>query len=177
MKSQLKRVSIVGTSGSGKTYVGAEIAKRLGIKHVELDAIHWLPGWQELPTEEFRERLTEETSRESWVIDGNYSKGRDIVWRRAEAVVWLDLPFRIVFWRILRRTVKRILTREKLWNDNVENLDALIGLDSMPYWVVKTYWRRKKEYPMLLSKPEYGHLELIRLKSDREIKDWLNTLI
>ena len=177
LKTQPKRYSVIGTSGSGKTYVAAEIARRLNIKHVELDAIHWRPGWQELPKEEFRERIREETDKDSWVVDGNYSKGRDIVWSRAEAVVWLDLPFRVVFWRILRRTVSRVLTREKLWNGNVENVDALIGPDSMPYWVFKTYWKRKKEFPVHISNPEFSHIEFIQLKSDKEVKDWLDTLV
>ena len=177
LKTQPKRFSVIGTSGSGKTYVAAEITRRLGIKHVELDAIHWLPGWQELPHEEFRERIKEETDEDSWVVDGNYSKGRDIVWGRVEAVVWLDLPFRVVFWRILKRTVSRILTREKLWNNNFENVDALIGRYSMPYWVLKTYWKRKKEFSVLISNPEYSHIDFIQLKSDREVDVWLDTLV
>jgi len=91
-------------------------------------------------------------------------------------VVWLDLPFNIVFWRIVLRTVKRIVTRQKLWNTNMERWDALFGPDSMPLWVMKTYWRRKTEYPALFSKPEYAHLQVIRLTSIREVTEWLEAL-
>jgi len=170
------RFSVVGTSGSGKTAVSSEIARRLNIKHIELDAIHWRRGWKGTPTTEFRELVEDATKGESWVVDGNYSRVRDIVWRRAEMVVWLDLPFIIVFWRMLLRTVKRIVTRKALWNNNIEGLDALLGPDAMPLWVIKTYWRRKKEYPTLLSNLEYSHLQVIRLTSTRDVSDWLESL-
>lgn len=170
------RISVIGTSGSGKTRVSTEISKRLHIKHVELDAIHWRPEWKGRPINEFRDLVDEATKGESWVVDGNYSKVRDIVWRKAEILVWLDLPFNIVFWRIFLRTVNRIVTRKKLWNNNIEGFNALFGPDSMPLWVMKTYWRRKKEYHVLLSKLEYSHLRVIRLKTIHEVKDWLESI-
>lgn len=170
------RISVVGTSGSGKTTVAAKIAKRLNIRHVELDALHWKPGWQEAPLDEFRRQVDEATSEESWVVDGNYSKVRDIVWRKAETVVWLDSPFRVVFSRVLWRTIRRIVTGEELWEGNRENLNALIGQDSMPVWVLKTFWRRKKELPELLASDEYSHLQAIRLRSSQEVEEWLDSL-
>ncbi len=176
MRHRPSRIAVIGTSGSGKTTVSAEIARRLQIRHIELDAIHWGQGWNETPLTEFREAVEDATTGESWVVDGNYSRVRDIVWRKATMVVWLDLPFSTVFWRIVLRTVKRIVTRQQLWNQNREGLDALVGPDSMPTWVMKTYWRRKTEYPMLFSKPEYAHLQVIRLTSIREVTDWLASL-
>lgn len=170
------RIAVIGTSGSGKTTVSTEIARRLKITNVELDAIHWRRGWKGIPLTEFRDAVEEATTGASWVVDGNYRRVRDIVWRKAAIVVWLDLPFNIVFWRIVLRTVKRIVTRQKLWNNNMERWDALFGPDSMPLWVMKTYWRRKTEYPVLFSKPEYAHLQVIRLTSIREVTEWLEAL-
>ena len=169
------RYSVIGTSGSGKTFVAAEIARRLHIPHIELDALHWRKGWKETPLPQFRHLVDEATSGDAWVVDGNYRKVRDIVWRKATAVVWLDLPFRTVFWGTVWRTLTRVATREELWNENVEGLDALIGLDSMPVWVLKTYWRRK-EYPRLFAKRVYSHLRVIRLRSRREVSNWLASL-
>jgi hypothetical protein len=170
------RYSVVGTSGAGKTFVAAEIARRLRIQHIELDALHWRKGWKETPVRQFRQLVDEATRGKSWVVDGNYSKVRDIVWRKATAVVWLDLPFRTVLWATVWRTITRIVTREELWNGNVEGLSALIGPDSMPLWVVKTFRRRKKAYAQLFSKREYAHLLVIRLTSRREVASWLDSL-
>jgi adenylate kinase family enzyme len=176
VKHRSFRIAVIGTSGSGKTTVSTEIARRLKITHIELDAIHWRQGWKGISLTEFRDRVEEATTGDAWVVDGNYRGVRDIVWRKAELVVWLDLPFNIVFWRIVLRTVKRIVTRQKLWNKNRERVDALVGPDSMPLWVMKTYWRRKTEYPALFSKPEYAHLRVIRLTSIREVTAWLEAL-
>ena len=176
MKHHPFRISVIGTSGAGKTTVSTEIARRLNIQHVELDALYWRQGWTGTPVHEFRALVEAATTGDAWVVDGNYRRVRDIVWRRAELVVWLDLPFKTVFWRTLWRTVQRRVTRQKLWNNNVERLDALLGPDSLPFWVIKTYWRRRKEYPVLLSKPEYAHLQVIRLKSIDDVTEWLNSL-
>jgi hypothetical protein len=77
---------------------------------------------------------------------------------------------------VLWRTISRIMTGEELWSGNRERFGALVGPDSMPLWVLKTYWRRKKEYPELLQRAEYSHLVVIRLRSSREIREWLDSL-
>ena len=97
-------------------------------------------------------------------------------WIGATVVVWLDLPLWTVFWGTVWRTLTRFVTREELWNGNVEGVSALIGRDSMPLWVLKTYWRRKTEYPRLFSKREYSHLQVVQLTSRRDVRNWLTSL-
>ena len=109
-------------------------------------------------------------------LNGNYRQVRDLIWQRAGWVVWLDLPFPLVFWRILCRTLTRFITQEELWNKNVEGLLSLLGPDAMPFWVLRTYWRRKKAYPQLLVKPKYSHINVIRLLSQHEVRKWLESL-
>ena len=85
-----RRIAVVGTSGSGKTTVAGQIGQRLGIPHVELDAFYWNPNWTPARLDVFRERTAQALSGDEWVVDGNYSEVRDIVWRRTDTVVWLD---------------------------------------------------------------------------------------
>src|SRR5205809_1832315 len=87
-----RRVVVVGTTGSGKTTLAGRLAQRLGVPHVELDALHWEANWVEAGDEVFRERAARALTGSAWVVDGNYSKVRDIVWGRADMVVWLDYP-------------------------------------------------------------------------------------
>ncbi len=182
MKSQAfrtpgQRISVVGTSGSGKTTVGRAIADRLGIPFVELDALAWLPGWTNRSLAELRELVEERTRGPAWVVDGNYSKVRDIVWGRADTVVWLDYPFRRVFGQLLRRTLRRALRREELWNGNRESLRmSFFSRESILLWAIRTYPRRKREYPELLARPEHAHLRVIRLRSPAETRRWLDGL-
>ncbi|MBC7170056.1 AAA family ATPase [Candidatus Bipolaricaulota bacterium] len=172
-----KRISVVGTSGSGKTTVGRAIADRLGIPFVELDALAWLPGWTNRPLAELRELVDERTRGPAWVVDGNYSKVRDLVWGRADTVVWLDYPFRRVFGQLLRRTLRRALRREELWNGNRESIRmSFFSRESILLWAIRTHRRRKREYPELLARPEHARLRVIRLRSPAETRCWLDGL-
>ena len=171
-----RRVHVVGTSGSGKTTVARAIADKLGIRHIELDAIHWQPGWTELPEDEFNQRVREVTEEGDWTIDGNYKVVRELIWERVDTIVWLDMPFIPVFLRVLWRTIRRFVTQEKLWNTNTENIGSLIGKYSMPLWVIQTHKRRRDEYPPLLADPSLGHVDIKIFKSFREVNAWIESL-
>lgn len=172
------RINVVGTTGSGKTALARRISERLSIPHVELDAIFWGPGWTKTPDEVFRERVSSALSGDTWVADGNYNTVRDIVWPMAETVVWLDYPLRTTMWQLLWRTVRRSFTKEELWNGNRESFrTAFLSRESLFLWLLQTYWRRKKEYPVLFERPEYAHLAMVRLRSPRGAGQWLNRLM
>jgi adenylate kinase family enzyme len=172
-----RRVSVVGTSGSGKTTTARRIAERFDIPHVELDALHWGPGWTPAPRQVFRARVAGEVQGDTWVVDGNYSKVRDIVWNRAEMVVWLDYALPVILGRLVRRTVRRSVKQEELWNGNRESLRvSLFSRESVVLWALRTYWRHRKEYSALLERPEYAHLTMVRLTSPRSARSWLTDL-
>ena len=169
-----RRIAVVGTSGSGKTTLARQLAQRLGIPHIELDAIYWGADWTPAPHDVFRERATVVLSGRTWTVDGNYSTVRDIVWRRADTLVWLDYPLPVVMGRVTSRKIRRAVTGERLWSDNRENLrQALFSRESMILYALRTYWRRRKEYPLLLTEPQYAHLHVVRLRSPGAAQDWL----
>lgn len=167
---------MVGASGSGKTTLARDIAQRLDYRHIETDALHWEPNWQKAPIDIFRARVDQALTGDGWVIDGNYSKVRDIVWGRADTLVWIDYPLPIIFWRLWWRSIKRVVTREKLWSNNQESWRAFIGSESLFLWVLQSRPRHRRDYPLFLQQPEYAHLKLIRLHSPRETEQWLKGL-
>jgi len=171
-----RRISVVGTIGSGKTTFARKTSQLLSVPHVELDALHWEPNWVEASNNLFRERIKQSLLGNSWVADGNYHQVRDIVWSKADTVVWLDYPFRTIIARLARRTLRRILTHETLWNGNQEHIRGLFTKDSVFLWAVRTYRRRRRQYPDLLSRPENSHLAVVRLRSPREATRFLSTL-
>ncbi len=169
-----RRIVVVGTTGSGKTRLAHVLARRLDIRHVELDALHWGPNWTEVPDATFRERTARAVAGDACVVDGNYHAVRDLVWPRAEMVVWLDYSFPRVMWRLLRRTIWRLVTREQLWNDNRERLrEQLFSRRSLFLWALRTYGRRRREYAALFELPEHAHLHVVRLRSPRATREWL----
>ena len=172
-----RRIAVIGTTGSGKTVFAQRLAQQLGIPHVELDAIHWGPDWTPVPLQEFRERTAQRLSGQAWTTDGNYSKVRDIVWGRADTVVWLDYPLPLILWRLVRRTLRRSLTGEVLWSGNQERLSqAMFSQDSIVLWALRTYGRRKREYPALFQQPEYAHLWVVHLRSPEQARAWRQSI-
>jgi adenylate kinase family enzyme len=127
----MRRVAVVGSSGAGKTWLASRLAAALGVPHVELDAIHHGPNWQALTADEMRRQLEVRCPADgTWVADGNYSsKGGDLVRGRADTIVWLDLPRRVVMRRLVLRTTRRVALRERLWNDNRESLRDVLSAD------------------------------------------------
>jgi adenylate kinase family enzyme len=174
-----KRLIVVGVTSSGKSTLAETLAKRFDLHYIELDALHWEPNWQSAPLDVFRARVEKAVQADRWIVAGNYRIVRDLTWPRAEAVIWLDYPFLTVLRQLTRRTFHRWWTQELLWGTNHENLWTHFKLwseESLVHWLFKTYWRRKKEYPLLLSQLEHQHLTLIRFKDPKETRQWLERL-
>ena len=182
-----KRIVVVGTTSSGKSTLAKGVAEKLNLDFIELDALHWEPNWKEANVEVFRKRVETATSsrlplsevERGWVVAGNYHVVRDLIWSKAQVIIWLDYPFHIVFWRLLTRTIRRAVTQEELWNGNREMFWMHLKLwsqDSLFHWLFKTYWRRKYEYPILFSLPEYEHLHVLHFRSTTETEKWIKEL-
>ena len=94
------------------------------------------------------------------------------MWPRADTIVWLDPPFRVLLWRLFLRTNRRILTREELWNGNRERFDnAYCSRDSLYVWLFSTYGRHQREWPLALG--QHPHLRVMRFRSSHEAARWL----
>jgi adenylate kinase family enzyme len=172
----MRRVSVVGSSGSGKTTFAAELAALLGVPHVELDAINWGPDWSPLDVDTFRTRVREATDGDGWVCDGNYSAVRPIVLERADTVVWLDLPLRVCLARVMGRTIRRIRDRDELWSGNRETWRSLIGGDSLAWWLISQHRRKRRDYAARFDGPEAQHLRILTFRTSTEADRWLAEL-
>ena len=171
------RFVILGTTGAGKTTLAQNLSRMLGVPAVELDAIRHGPNWTETPDDEFRRRVAGALPDEGWIVDGNYSVARDIIWHRATAIVWLDYSFPLVFWRLFWRTMARGIMRKKLWNGNREDLwRHFLTKDSLFLWAVQTHWKRRKSLAKVLADPAYEHIEVRRFKSAKETRLWLESM-
>jgi adenylate kinase family enzyme len=175
----MRRVSIVGTSGSGKSTLGKALARCIGGEFLELDSVFHQPGWVPLPDEDFRRRVGAAVAGERWVIDGNYSsKVRDLIWARADTVVWLDLPRWIVMRRVIWRSVNRAARRTELWNGNREHWRNLFRRDkeeSIIAWAWQTHAANRIKYAAVMADPAYAQLHFVRLKNPAEVRRFLSS--
>jgi len=173
----MRRVVVIGTSGCGKSTLARAIAARLGVPHVELDAFQHGPNWTERPLDEFRGRVAESVEQDGWVVDGNYAKSRDLVWPRADTLIWLDYSMTVTFYRVFRRTMMRSISGEELWSGNRESLWLqFLSKDSLLLWVINTWRRHRREYPKMLRQPEHSHLKILRFRSPTETAAWLERI-
>lgn len=138
------KIVVYGPSGSGKTTFARTLAGVLGVPHVELDAlVHNRPDWNDASVEEFRAAVHEviAANPNGWVADGNYlSMAGDILLAEADTAIWLRLPFRVVYPRLVRRTFRRAATKELLWGTNRERWRDVFGRESMLIWGISN-WR------------------------------------
>jgi adenylate kinase family enzyme len=170
----IRRVSVVGSSGSGKTTFAIRLAARLGVPHIELDAVYWGPSWSQLDVETFRARVREATAGEAWVCDGNYSAVRPIVLERADTVVWLDLPLRTCLRRMLRRAADRIRSGEELWGGNRESWrEVFFGREALFWWLITQHRRKRRDYAARFAAPEARHLRVLRFTTSAAAEAWL----
>ena len=167
------RVNVKGISCSGKSTFSRELAERLSVAYLELDAINHGPNWTEASGEELQSRVREfmAGAPDGWVIDGNYEwKLGDLVLEAADLIVWLDPPLRVALRRLWRRTYTRIRNDVELWSGNRETWRGVLwGWDALFVWTLRSWIRHRREWPRKFA----GDPRLVRLRSVGEARSWL----
>ncbi|MEU5911774.1 adenylate kinase [Micromonospora sp. NPDC047527] len=148
-----RRILVYGVYGAGKTTLSQQLAARLGLPWYPVDDQLWLPGWVEVPVAQQRSRIEEICRRDTWIIDGAYHGWRDVPLARADLVVGLDYPRWCSFWRLLRRTLRRLVTREEICNGNRESLGSVLSRDSILLWHVGAFGRARRRMRAWQSDP------------------------
>ncbi|MCK9926938.1 adenylate kinase [Frankia sp. Mgl5] len=170
----MRRVLVVGASGAGKSTLARNVAESLKVPHVELDALYHGPGW--VPRPAFRADVDEITGAPGWIVDGNYAAVRELLWARADTVVWLDLPRWLVEWQVVTRTARRIVCRTTLWNGNRERWRELPRASHPIRWGWRKHGEYRTRYGARFADPLNGGKELVRLRSRREVRRWVAAL-
>jgi adenylate kinase family enzyme len=180
----MRRVAVVGSSGVGKTTLAEQVAEQLGVPVIELDALMHGPDWTPTPTPEFRAVVTNaiaeaDTASDGWVIPGNYRNVADITQRRADTIVWLDLPRRVSIWRLFKRSVRRSVTREVVWGGNRESLADLMSRDpnrNVLLWAWRSHPLYQEVYASYISGDFWAHATVHRLRTRADVEAFTERL-
>jgi adenylate kinase family enzyme len=177
LKSPLKKIAIIGSSCSGKTTLSKALENRLNLKRIELDAINWQPNWQERDYDEFTSIVDSETKAEAWIVDGNYqSRVKGLTLKRADTIIWLNLPFTTVYRRLFSRLYDRVIIGEELWSGNRESFwRTLFEKDSLLYWIPRRYWVIQRRYRSLFNNPDYSN-KLLEFRDASSLDQWLESI-
>jgi len=173
----MNRIVVIGSSCSGKSTFSQYLANKERIEYIELDQLHWLPDWKERANDEFRILVSEAVASDSWIVDGNYSVVRDIVWPRATQIIWLNHSFSLVLYRSVTRSIKRAATKKKLFAGNVESFkQTFFSRNSIIFWVLKTYHQKRKSYSKLLKHVEAKGIKVAEFNNQSQVDDYLKSL-
>ena len=167
------RVLLAGVSGVGKTTLAGRIAAVTGGPHTEIDALFHGPAWTPRPG--FLADVRSLIRTDSWTTEWQYDAARPLLAGNADLLVWLDFPFvRVTLPRLIRRTIRRRLSREELWNGNIEAplWTVLSDREHIVRWAIRSRRNYTAAVPRLSH--EYPDLIVVRLRSQQEAEAWLS---
>ena len=173
----MQRVAVLGSSGSGKTTLAREIADRIDAEHVELDALFHRADWTPTPTPALRRDVAAALDTDRWVVCGNYSTVADLVHGGADTIVWLDLPKSVVMRRVVKRTLRRAVRREELWNGNREPLTNFYRWgpeENIVRWAWTMHDHYRQRYLTAIEDGTWDHATVHRLSSVEAVSKFLD---
>jgi len=178
----MRRIAVVGNSGTGKTTLALALADKLGLTHIELDGLFHQPDWTPTPPEEFQATLQaamDEADERTggWTMCGNYATpGNRINQKAADTIIWLDMARWLIMFRVVRRTLKRAITREELWNGNREPLTNFYKWDpeeNIIRWAWVQFHQYRKQNLAAMADGTWSHAEVHHLRSPAEVEEFI----
>jgi adenylate kinase family enzyme len=166
-----QRVLLHGCTGSGKSTAAVRIGAALDLPVHLVDEVMWQPGWVTLPEDQQHEWARRTCADDAWVLDSSYSSWTQIPKARCDLVVGLDYPRWLSFGRLVRRTFRRIRSGELVCNGNVETWRSVIGRDSILWWHVKSFGRKRRRMWVWATDPAGPAVLLFRRPA--ELEDWI----
>lgn len=162
-----RRIAIAAAPGAGKTTLARRLAPLIDGPAIELDSLFHGPEWSIRET--FDADVDAFTRGEAWVTEWQFDTARPVIAQRADALVWLDLPTRVIMGRLIRRTIARRRHRERLWAGNEEPplWTVLIEPNHMIRWGYRSI--RLVRDQVSAAAVAYPSLRIVRLRSQREV--------
>lgn len=172
-----QRILILGRTGSGKTTLARQLAADLDVAHIELDSLYFGPEFSTVPLSVLRERVSAAISGERWVTDGNKSAVRDLVWPRADTVIWLDYPLFVSLWRLGKRALWRAAKIKAETQDDSTGAASsrrrqMIAAAKGVLTALRSHRGQRRAYPRMFAEQQNSHLTVIRLRSPRATRRW-----
>ena len=164
---------MVGATGSGKTYLSRLASERFDLPVHELDALRRDSAGREIAPDRFAEAVAALAAGEDWIIDGHYRDVRNLIWTRADTVLWLNYPLSVIVTHLLGR-----FRRKRRPAADSSSRPAASGGGPKASWRRRLgrfsrTLRERREYGRVLRQPEFAHVEIVELRSPEAADEWL----
>ena len=173
-----QRIACIGSTTSGKTTLANRLGALLEIPDIDLDALLWEPGWREAHVDVFRDRVRHAIASDAWITSGNYiTDGQDLVWSRADTVIYLDMPIPLLVRRVITRSWGR--RGVLLWGTNREHFWPQLKFwsrDSLIYFALTTTRRRRRQFEGWQADPRWSHIRFHRLRTPTEVARFVDAV-
>lgn len=163
----MKRVVVIGSGGAGKSTFSRQLGETLGIEVIHLDPLYWQPNWVETPKDEWVETVAELIKRDSWVMDGNFGGTREMRFRSADTIIFLDIPRRVCLYRVIKRVIRY---RGKTRPDMAEGCKERFDLGFL-IWVWNFPYDTKRRIEEAIAR--FPEKNVVILRSNQEIDSFL----
>ena len=167
----MRRVSIIGSGGAGKSTLARQLGEITGLPVIHLDRLYWKPGWTETPKDVWRENVEDLVKRDEWIVDGNFGGTMEIRLAASDTVIFLDFPRLLCTYRAVKRAVTfRNKTRPDMGPGCNEKLDV-----EFLTWVWQFPGKTVPAIEDRLSRLG-SEVKIIRLRSPNEVKGFLRDI-
>lgn len=164
----MKRIMIIGPGNAGKSTLAIKLGKSLNLPVYHLDKIFWLPNWVTIDREKFIEEQSKITLMDQWIIEGDFKKTYEIRAKRADTIIYLNLPRRVIIPRFFKRVYKY---RKQIRPDMTEGNKEKINLD-----YIKWQYSYDRNSPMDLVKKYKNSKEVYVLSNKKEINNFFGNI-
>lgn len=172
----MRKIALFGPPATGKTTLAKWLSVELGYPHTDLDDLLFTPDGP-LPLPEFRRQAGEITRHDAWIVEGNFSKLADVVWHRADVLVWLDFPLPLIVYRIVRRSLYQLTghedspqARRLTWSK------AFFHRRSLLRTAIRKYRTNRPRYALQVAETADRGVQVVRLRNPREVRRWMTEL-
>ena len=179
----MRRVAVVGSSGASESALARAIAESISVTVVDLEALQHDPDQRIASTPEFRAKVMTsiadaevDGSTGGWVAAGNHRTVSDIVQRRADTIVWIDLPRTVAAGRLVHRSLRRSLSRRRTQGGDPERFRDLFSRhadENVLLWSWQHHHRYAQIYESYASGAFWSHATVHRLRTRRDLDSFV----
>lgn len=170
----MKKIVILGPSGTGKTTICKMLGEKLGIDYLHLDSVYWLKDWEHLNKDEFHRWMKKYLIKNNeWVIDGNYSNNKHFKHRLdiANTIIFLDFGTEMALRGIHKRAKDY---KHQVRSDMADG--CVEGIDQVFLKYVASFYKYRAKYLKAVINKYKNKKQVLVFKNRKELYDWYNSL-